>query len=38
MPLDPDGAYILWAGTDLSRWEALGFASEKHGVFTVLRR
>ena len=38
MPLDPEGVYILWGGTDLSRWEALGFASEKHGVFTVLRR
>ena len=38
MPLDPDGVYILWGGTDLSRWEALGFAAEQHGVFTVLRR
>ena len=38
MPLDPDGVYILWGGTDVIFWEALGFTAEKHGVFTVLWR
>ena len=38
MPFDPAGVYILWGGSELSRWEALGFAAEQHGVFTVLRR
>ena len=36
MPLDPEGVYILWAGTDTAPWEALGFTAERRGVFTVL--
>ena len=36
MPLDPEGVYILWAGTDTGAWEALGFTAERQGVFTVL--
>ncbi len=36
MPLDPEGVYILWAGTDTRAWEALGFTAERQGVFTVL--
>lgn len=38
MPLDPDGVYILWAGTDPALWETLGFTAERRGVFTVLWR
>ncbi|MCR5577181.1 MAG: glycosyltransferase family 39 protein [Oscillospiraceae bacterium] len=38
MPLDPEGVYILWAGTDLTPWETLGFTAERHGVFNVLWR
>ena len=38
MPLDPEGVYILWAGTDTRAWEALGFTAERQGVFTVLWR
>ena len=38
MPLDPEGVYLLWAGTDLAPYEALGFTSQRHGVLTVLWR
>jgi hypothetical protein len=38
MPLDPEGVYILWGGTDGAPWEALGFTAERHGVLTVLWR
>ena len=36
MPRDPEGVYVLWAGTDISPWEALGYTAERVGVFQVL--
>ena len=36
MPRDPEGVYVLWAGTDVSPWEALGCTVERVGVFQVL--
>ena len=38
MPRDPEGVYVLWAGTDVSPWESLGFTVERIGVFQVLWR
>ncbi len=37
-PPDPEGVYILWAGTDPAPYEALGFTAEQYGLFTVLWR
>lgn len=37
MPLDPEGVYVLWIGTDPGAWEELGFREERYGVFRVLR-
>ena len=38
MPLDADGVFVLWAGTDPSPWTQRGYALERIGVFQVLWR
>lgn len=38
MPLDAEGVYVLWAGTDTAPWERLGFTVQRIGVFQVLWR
>ncbi len=38
MPLDPEGVYVLWAGTPTEVYERFGFTVERVGVFQVLWR